>query len=268
MEVQEQAEEQVQQQVEEVKPSGLPSDVAEQEAKSVSFEINPDDLQDGKFGGKWESPKQMADHIKEMEDKYANLQRDVKNQSKQTEQEIAETATEVQKQQLKQDTVQKLAPEFLNNGMQLTEDMKTELMDAGLTEQEIKLGAYELKEAVDKNASYVGGKENYDIIMDYHAQNMSDEDKIAFNHSIQDPRNSKALMIGLQAMYEQSIANEVPNTDRVRGVQANGASVKPYETKQELLRDKAYADSRAASASDKARFRARLNITPENVWLS
>lgn len=251
-------------------PSGLPSDNVPQDEGSVSFEIKPEDLQDGKFGGKWETPQQMAEHIKNIEDKYSSLKRDVTNQEKQTDEEIATTAAEIQKQNLQTSTVKELLPEFLNNGMVVTDGMREKLIETGLTEQDIKLGAYEFKEAVDKNASYVGGKENYDIIMDYHASNMSDDDKKAFNHSIQDPKNSQALMVGLQTMYEraQSRNPEEVNTDRVRGNPVQNNAIQPYASKQELLRDKKYADSRVASASDKAKFKARLAATPEKVWLS
>ena len=253
-------------------PSGLPSDNVPPAEGGVSFEIKPEDLQDGKFGGKWESPQQMADHIKSIEDKYANLKRDVTSQEQQTDEEIAATAAEVQKQQVQDDTVKELLPEFLKNGMVVTDEMKAKLVETGLSEQDIKLGAYEFKEAIDKNANYVGGKENYDIIMDYHAENMTDDEKRAFNHSIQDPKNSQALMVGLQTMYEKAQAEnpEQPQTlqDRVRGNPVQNNAIKPYENKQELLKDKKYADSRAASAADKAKFRARLATTPENVWLS
>ena len=251
-------------------PSGLPSDNQPIDEGSISFEIKPEDLQDGKFAGKWETPQQMADHIKSIEDKYANLKRDVTTQEKQTDEEIATTAAEIQKKELQNNTVKELLPEFLDNGMVITDAMKDKLIETGLTEQDIKLGAYEFKEAIDKNASYVGGKENYDVIMDYHASNMSDDDKRAFNYSIQDPNNSQALMVGLQTMYEraQSANPDSVKQDRVRGNPVQNNAIQPYASKQELLRDKKYADSRVASVSDKAKFKARLAATPENVWLS
>lgn len=248
-------------------PSGLPSD---NKPPETSFEVKPEDLTDGKFQGKWANPQEMADYIKSMEDKHSELNRKIKDGEKQTDEEIAAIAAEAQQEELKETTVKELLPEFLNNGMVVTDEMKAKLLETGLTEQDIKLGAYEMKEALDKNASYVGGKENYDIIMNYHAQNMTDEEKVAFNHSIQDPKNSEALMVGLQAIYERNSGKEPDATsqDRVRGNPVQNNAIKPYETKADLLRDKRYADSRVASSADKARFRARLKATPENVWLS
>lgn len=249
-------------------PSGLPSDNLPPE-ESTGFQVKPEDLKDGKYMGKWSNPQEMADYIKNIEDKHANLQRDIKNESSQSTEELAQMTEASKAEKLKSDTIKSLAPEFLNNGMVVTEEMEATLKEAGVSESEIKLGAYEIKEGIDKNASYVGGQENYDIIMDYHSENMTPEEKIQFNHSIQDPANSQALMVGLQAMYEKSL-NENPdgNTpDRIRGnVPSNTSAIKPYESKAELFRDKKYADSRNSSAADKAKFRARLNATPENVW--
>ena len=252
-------------------PQGEPTNLPSDEPQAVSFEIKPDDLQDGKFQGKWGSPVEMAEHIKNIEDKYANLKRDVTNGEKQTDAEIAEIAKQTKVQQTQQSTIQDLAPQFIENGMQLSDEMMETLKETGLTETEIKLGAYELKESLDKNANYVGGKENYDIIMDYHAKTMNDEQKRQFNHSIQDPNNSEALMLGLQAMYEKNSTEDGQEVSqgRVRGNSpANTNAIKPYESKRELLRDKSYADSRNASQADKAKFRARLNATPDEVWRS
>lgn len=249
--------------------SGLPSEQPTQEEIN-GFTVSAEDLKDGKYQGRWSNPQEMADYIKQMEDKHAELNRNISDEKKQQDADIQKTAEEVQRQQLQSDTIKELAPDFLANGMQLTDDMMSRLQETGLTEQEIKLGAYELKEAMDRNASYVGGKENYDIIMDYHAQNMSDDEKRAFNHSLQDPNNHEALMVGLQAMYERSVNGGQPQPqDRVRGNgPANTNSIQPYASKRELLQDKAYADSRASSQADKARFRARLAATPNDVWQS
>jgi len=142
-------------------PTQLPSEV-----DSVpTFEINSDDVVNGKFQDKWSSPQEMADHIKNIEDKYANLSRDVSDKTKQTDAEIQTTADDIKIQQLQSDTVKDMIPEFLEAGMVVTDEMKAKLVEAGLSEDKIKIGAYEFKEALDKNAAYVGGKENYDIIM-------------------------------------------------------------------------------------------------------
>lgn len=245
-----------------VEVSGLPSDVDNQ----TTFSFDEADIKDGKFDGRWSNPKEMADYIKNMEDKHSALSREVADKTKADNAEIETTSTEVKAQQLKDETIESLIPEYIANGMVVTPEMQTALSEVGMTEQEIKLGAYELKEAIDKNSDYVGGQENYDIIMDYHAKTMTDDEKRSFNHSIQNTNNSEALMVGLQTMYERGsgdVDTAVP--DRVRG-NPTPATIQGYGNKAELLRDKKYADSRNASAADKTKYRARLAITPDNVW--
>jgi len=246
-------------------PSGLPSD---NQPLETTFEIKPEDLTDGKFQGKWDNPQQMADYIKTIEDKHSALNRQIADDGKKSDAELEQMSKDAQTAQLQEDTVKTLLPEFLKNGMVVTPEMQEELKKTGLTEQDIKLGAYEFKESIDLNASYVGGKENYDIIMNHHAEKMTDDEKRAFNHSIQDPKNSEALMVGLQTMYEKSVGATTDDTpqDRVRGNPTQNNAIKPYASKGELLRDKRYADSNRATSADKARFRQRLTATPDNVW--
>ena len=245
-----------------VEQSNLPSDVDNQ----TTFSFDEADIKDGKFGGRWSSPQEMSDYIKSMEDKHSALNRDIADRAKADDADIESMSNESKAEQLKQETIESLIPEYIENGMVVTPEMQAKLVESGMTAEQIELGAYKLKAALDKNASYVGGKENYDIIMNYHKDTMSDEQKIAFNHSIQDPKNSEALMIGLQTMYEKAsgdVDTAVP--DRVRGNPAP-ATLQGYGNKADLLRDKKYADSRNASSTDKERYRARLALTQDNIW--
>ena len=252
----------------EVEQSGLPSDVAENTTARDGFTNVTDDQfgENGRFRGRWDNPAEMADFIENLETKHSNMGREVSDAKKAQVAEVETMANEAKTAQMQSDLVHNMLPEFLSNGMVVTDDMNQQLLDAGLSQDKIKIGAYELKEAQATNAGYVGGKENYDIIMDYHTANMSDEQKIQFNHSIENPANSEALMVGLQTMYEKSLGS-VESTDRVRGNVTPSNSVKPYEDRASLFRDKAYADSNRANANDKKRYKARLAITPSEVYL-
>jgi len=251
-----------------VEQSGLPSDVAENVSVKDGFTSVADEQfgENGRFRGRWNNPAEMADFIENLETKHSNMGREVADAKKAQVAEVETMANEAQTQQMQSDLVKSLVPEFIGNGMVVTDEMNQQLSEAGLTQDQIKIGAYELKEAQATNAGYVGGKENYDIIMDYHAKEMSDEQKVKFNHSIEDPNNSEALMVGLQTMYEKSLG-AVESTDRVRGNVAPTNSVKPYENRADLFRDKTYADSTSSNKYDKARYKARLAITPSEVYL-
>ena len=239
--------------------SSLPSDAAAQQAQAEADNVLPE---------KWKSVKEMADHIKNMEDKYSQLSREVGNKSQQELDDIARTQADIAKQSSQQAVISELVPEFMSNGMNVTEEMQTKLTESGLSLDQIKIGAYEMKDALTKNHSYVGGEENYNIIMEYHAANMTPEQKTSFNHSIQNPANSEALMIGMQTMYERSIGQEQPDGDRVRGNANQNTGNRGYETKAELFADKRYIDSPAGKKDAGAitKYRAKLALTPDSVW--
>jgi len=238
----------------------LPSDAAAQQAQSDADNVLPE---------KWKSIKEMADHIKNMEDKHSQLTREVGNKSKQELDDIAKTQADIAKQTTQQAVVAELVPEFMANGMTITEEMQAKLTESGLSLDQIKIGAYEMKDALSKNHSYVGGEENYNIIMEYHAANMTPEQKASFNHSVQNPANSEALMIGMQTMYERSIGQEQPEDgDRFRGNPNQATGNRGYETKAELFADKRYIDSAAGKKDAGAitKYRAKLALTPDTIW--
>ncbi len=249
----------------EVEPSGLPSDVENQVSARDSFTAVEDaDFDKGLYNGRWNTPKEMSDYIKNMEDKYSNLSREVSDKGKAEVAEIETQANDIKTEQVKKDTLNKLTQQFMDNGMVMTPEMEAEAIEVGYSNDSIKVSVYEAKEAVAKNAGYVGGQENYDIIMSYHRENMSDLEKQSFRHSAEDPNNSQALMMGLKAMYEEN--NAIESTDRVRGDINPTATISGYGSKAELFKDKRFADSKSASSGDKARFKARLNATPEDIW--
>ena len=97
---------------------------------------------------------------------------------------------------------------------------------------------------------------------------MTHDEKSKFNHSIRNPANSEALMIGMQTMYERSIGQEQPSGDRFRGNVNQETSSRGYETKAELFKDRRYVTSPAGKkdAGANAKYRAKLALTSDSVW--
>ena len=243
-----------------VEPSGLPSDV---EAKAV------EDKAAMELPERWASVQEMSDHIKNMEDKYSNLNRDLTDKEKKQQAELEATVSTIEKEAEQTQLVESLIPEFLGNGMVVTDDMKSKMLEAGLSEDKIKLGAYEFKESLEKHQNYVGGKENYDIIMAWGKENLSDDDKASFNTDIRSSK-SELTMLGLQVKYERSLGeSESKPVDRIRG-DTTVRSSHGYETKQEIYRDKAYIDSPAGrkDAGAIARFKNKMALTDKTVYKS
>jgi len=243
--------------------SGLPSDVDTQVSALEKFSnLEEGDFEKGLFKGRWNNPAEMADYIKNMEDKYSNLNRDIKDKEKLSDEQIQSQADEVKTVQLKEQTILDIAPQFIENGMQLTDDMKAKLIETGLTETEIKLGAYEYKERFEKAYNTVGGKEEYDSMMKWANDGLSDEEKLDFNRGLESVHSNFAIE-GLHNRYKND--NKV-SQDRVRGDIAPTPSTTGYSTKAELFRDKTFADSNRASANDKAKYKARLVATDPKVY--
>jgi len=245
--------------------SNLPSEQDEVvSAKDKFTQVSDDDFNEkGLFKGRWNNPQEMADYIKNIEDKHANTVRDMKDSEKRTETEIQTQAEELKVQQLKQDTVLELAPKFVENGMKLTDEMIAKLEETGLTETEIKLGAYEYKERFESAYNVVGGKQEYDTMMQWAVEGLTDAEKQEFNNDLGNAKVSKFAIEGLYNRYKAN--NKDDNITRFRGQPSQG-TVGGYSTRAELFKDKAFVDSNRATEADRAKYRARLRVTPDEVW--
>jgi len=245
-------------------PSGLPSDTDNAPLAGIDAfkEVNEEDFTDGKFKGRWNNASEMADYIKNMEDKYSNLNRDIKDKEKADTAEITQQVKDIEVNQKKEDAILDIAQSFIDNGMSLSDEMKTKLSEAGISETDMKLGAYEYKERFETAYNTVGGKEEYDAMMSWASEGLSDAEKLDFNKGLESSHSQFAIE-GLHNRYK----NDNPvDKDRVRGTVTPVNSIKGYETKAELFRDKAFADSNVATSNDKAKYKARLALTSDGVW--
>ena len=252
-----------------VEESKLPSDVSSKvEFGGLSEELQARVNEEGLLDGKYKNVDEVLNALKEIKDKHANLSRELTDAEKANLEEVNKTAEEVQLTQKRDATIEQLIPEFLKNGMVVTPEMEAQLLETGVTKAEIELGAYKMKETLAIHQGYVGGEENYNAIMSYHAENMTQEEKILFNKSINSGEHSEALIVGLQALYERNMGQGGESApSRIRG-DASVAGVKPYGSRQELFADKRYVDSAAGKrdAGAQQRYRSKLAVTPENIW--
>ena len=252
----------------EVQSSGLPSDVAETVSVRDAFykmEESDFDNDKGLFKGRWNSPNEMADYIKSLEDKHADVIRTQKDSEKKVSADIQADATEAKAAAAKESLLVELAPEFVNNGMQITEEMNTKLVEAGISEAEIKLGAYEYRDRFNAAYDTVGGKAEYDSMMAWAVDGLNDAEKVGFNKDLGNANLSALAIEGLYARYKNGSDESKP--ERFRGQPNTSSDVKPYANRAELFKDKAYADSNSSNANDMARYKARLAITDQSVYL-
>ena len=234
---------------------GLPS----QQASGNEFDgfALTDDIKakfkEGKLNGRFSSIDDVLVKLKEAEDFKANTIRD----QKQGDQTSLQAQTQAQ-------TINEMLPEFLGNGMVLTAEMELKATEAKIDLRDLKLGALELKIATEKAHSVVGGKENYQAMIEWGKSAMTPEQQTSFDKAVTGSMSEYAIK-GLNADYQKAIS-EGHQPERIQGQPAH-RGVMPYKDRKELYKDKDYIESNAGrrdTAAIKA-YRDRLRATPDNV---
>ncbi len=246
-------------------PSGLPSD-------NQPDPLNIQAPEGQKFGGKFDSTQAMLDHIKAMEDKYANAQRELANrnnpdgkdnQTPPKENTPAAPDPEVVAKQ--REVIEKdLMPQFMQNGMVITPEMEQKAVEVGIDPRDLKLNAYELKERLSTSFEITGGQENYTAMIEWGKANLNEAQKIEFDRALKSGMSQYAVK-GLWYDYMQATGGQ-SSGDRLRG-NPSPSGLQPYADRKELYKDKDYIES-PAGRHDKAairRYRERLRITPDEV---
>ncbi len=210
-------------------------------------------MKDGLIAGKFKTVDDMLASYQELEAKYANARREL------TKEPEGETPEQIAAKQ--QEAVNAILPKFIENGMQLNDEMIDMAKEVGIDERDVKIKAYEVREAAQKAYSVVGGKENYDAMLQWGAENLSPEQKQEFDRGLASGMSEYAIK-GLWAEYQKGKGD----ADRMRGNPAP-ASEKGYRTRQELFKDKSAAED-AMRRGDKTlwnRYQAKLALTPKEV---
>ena len=160
-----------------------------------------------------------------------------------------------------------MIPDFIKNGMELNEEMLDRSKELGISEAELKLGAYEYRDRVNSMYDLVGGETNYSQMMTDMKEVMSDEDKKAFNADLGGAA-SKYAVKGLEAEWRARMGGEAPAAKgRVEGHVSNKGSVKPYQTQDEMLKDASYVRTGRGKLDKVARaqYEKRMAVTPDNI---
>lgn len=239
---------------------GLPSSVEDKEASLEGFKVT-DELQqklfkNGKLFGRFDNLEGMANALKSIEDKYANVMREIKAPPIETQvnQEV-DVATKAQP----------LIDEYVANGMELTDELLQKAVAQGLDVRDVKLAAIEMKEKVTKAYSLVGGKSEYEAMLAWGKENLSESAKIAFDKDLASNAGEWAIK-GLYAEYKSKSTTEA-QPQRIMGDGSASVGIRPYASQQEILRDKAYLNSQKGKNDLKAleTYNKRMSKTPDSV---
>ena len=258
--------EQITEPVETVEPTSI--EVPETPEAMNAFkgvEVN-DFNEKGLYKGRWNNPAEMAEYIKKIEDKHASVIRDQKNAETATVSEVAKLAQESKALEVKTNVISELAPEFIANGMNVTDEMMEKLNEAGISETEVKLAAYEERERQGKAHSVVGGQENYNEMMQWATAELSDDEKKAFNKDIGNANVSAFAIEGLYNRFQNRENGEKPTVGRIRG-NPQSQTISGFASRADLFAAKKFHDSRSATEHDKKIYRQRVNLTPESVYM-
>ena len=249
-----------------VEPSALPSDVDIQTETVNSFEVT-DSIKEKYFSNekildKYDSIESLIEGHKNLQDKHAQYVDDTKKQEK----DIVASVSKDTKASEQDSKLNGYIPEFMEAGMVLTPELEAKIVESGIDIRDVKLGAIDLRDRINSAHQVVGGKENYDSMLAWAGENISQEQKVAFDKDIKNDFGEYAIK-GLYNDYvnaggEQAPIKRLTGDTATRGIQA-------YADKRELFRDKAYIDSNAGKKDTAAinRYKARLGATPKEVWL-
>jgi len=248
----------------EVDGGNLPSAVEETKNTLDGFKIT-DEIQakyfkEGKLYGRFDNISGMAEALKSVEDKYSATMRDIKSGKYQ---EVAEVVPEPVDVMV---TAKPLIDKFVQNGMVLTDEILEEAKASGLDIRDVKLAAIEMKEAIGKAHSYVGGAEEYNSMVAWAKESLDDASKISFDKDLSTSMSKYAIQ-GLYAEYKANNGVANVQTQRIMGDTSGNTGVKPYANTNEILRDNAYINSpqgRNDSAA-KALYNKRIGVTPDKV---
>ena len=256
-------------QVPEVNPDdagGLPSVVDENTSNLDKFQLNDEfvtkNFKNGKLFGRFDSLEAVLNTLQSVETKYSNVMRDIKSDGTAPDTQVV--APEVSIQEVAQPIISK----FVENDFNY-DGMDAEIADlaqqSGKSVAEIKLAALEIKEQVTKAYSVVGGKEEYNAMLNWAKTTLDESKKADFHKALSNGMGEYAIK-GLHADYTASLGG-AQQPQRLQGDGSGNVGTRGYASLQEIGRDKAYLatqQGRSDTAAQEAH-RRRMNLTPDAV---
>lgn len=248
----------------------LPSAQDELNSSLEKFQLNDEfvskHFKNGKLYGRFDSLEAVLNTLHSVETKYSNVMRDIKSsEGQQTEsQQTQQTQEPINVIEIAQPAIAK----FIENDFNfegLDNDINDIAQKSGVSVAEIKLAALEMKEQISKAYDVVGGKTEYQAMIEWGKANLSEAQRKDFDKAL----NSGMGEFAIKGLYQDFKASN-PQQQQYRRIEGEGGGnvgVRPYATFQELAKDREYL-STPQGRNDKAAREAharRLAITPEST---
>ncbi|MDB4681406.1 hypothetical protein OAE88_00700 [bacterium] len=244
---------------EETAPTGLPSE-GDIPASPFTSDYAKENLhENGQLFGKFSNYEELAQSYRELEVTHTNKMRDVANANKESEQSVAAKEAETQAIAERESLINEIVPKFLYNNMTLTEEDTQKLVDSGIDIRDVKIESMELRERMTQAYDTVGGKENYDGMIEWGRENLSEQEQQAFN--------ANQSVFALEGLYNRFTNNTAGQAPRVSGSTAGKPSVAGYANQSEMLKDKSYLNTMEGRNDNAAqeRFKVKMGKTSDTV---
>jgi len=221
---------------------GLPSEDSKEEIEANMFHGMTDEwkdanLKDGKLFGKFDSIDAMAKSYQKINDERANRGSEEKASADKVTAE--EAKSQVANTQLNQ---------IAENGFNFTEDNYKAFEDAGMSKMEAENMAFKMEKAANQAYDVVGGKDNYNSLMEWAGSNLSEQEIQTFasktvgdNFSLKDTSTMAIEWLQFKRASGGAEGVESKPTQRISGNtpqrQAEGfQSKRDYQTAMNYLR--------------------------------
>ena len=235
---------------------GLPSE-------SGMSEYAQENMKEGKWFGKFDTVDDLAKSYRELEVVHTNKMREVSDENKAREADAIAKEEANQATQIQNELVKELMPEYMSNGMELTEEQEQKLVDSGVDIRDVKIRAMELKERIGIAHQSVGGQENYSRMIEWANEALTDKQKASFDKDVV----SSAGEFAIKGLYSEFLNSTGQNTQRIAGSNNVSTSVSGYKSKGEMLKDRGYLNTFKGKndVDARAKFNARMNATDDKV---
>lgn len=246
--------------------TGLPSDIQQANDNQALNDWNALVAKEPEYMKQFKSLDDFKNKYKELHNQYSNTVREYKEKEKSSKAEQESQAQVQQKMQEQQETIMSMLPQFIENGMKLTPEMEQMAKEKDIDIRDLKLGAIDLRERIEKAHSVVGGSDEYNAMIAWAKENTNEEQRNAFDKDVVSSMSEFAIR-GMYSMYKEATKdgqNQVK--DRIRGETAS-STIKPYGSQDEILAHRRYINSaRGRADSDSiAKHKQRMAITPDAV---
>lgn len=219
--------------------------------------------ENGKLYGRFDNPIEALKFFREQEVKHTNTMREIKEGQKEAEQ----IGSEMEAVKEKMSKLSELSMEVAKMDMNISDEIKAQMQELDISEQEIKLGAYEARDTINRIYGYAGGEEAYTSLMDWGSTQYDETQTAKISEAIRNnlvPDEIKELAIlGLKYKQGGNQPNQQEETyQRIEGTHKNTSDNGGYRSFEELIKDRKESQKNPAL---RAKYQSKLMKTDEAI---